>query len=207
MNSSFFPLPYGYHASIIIAFAIIGFGLKYIDDAFDEELFSKNVAVLMAPILVLTWVCLSIFDSISATVLFSILLAVLLSGKVDNVIFIASSIALIVILFLTQVVHFSLIPLLVLTVMGIVDEKGNDYVDGHKTREVGEFFFSHRCGMKVGTLSLCIATLLPWLYLVAFLAFDTAYEVVRIFECPRVPNFSLKFKKLQLAIIVLKKFK
>lgn len=207
MNSSFFPLPYGYHASIIIAFAIIGFGLKYIDDAFDEELFSKSVAVFMAPLLVLIWVCLSLFDSISATVLFSILLAVLLSGKVDNVLFIVSSIALIVILFLTQMVHFSLIPLLVLTAMGIVDEKGNDYVDSHKTREVGEFFFSHRCGMKVGTLSLCIATLLPWLYLVAFLAFDTAYEVVRIFEYSRVPNFSLTFKKLQFAIIVLKKFK
>jgi len=197
---------YGYHACIIIAFAVIGAGLKYIDDAFDEEVFSKKIAMLIAPILVIIWTCLSIFDSFSATVLFSILFAVLLSGKVDNLIFKLSSIALVVILFLTQMLHFSLVPLFVLTVMGIADEKGNDYVDSHKIHEVVEFFFAHRCSMKVGILGLCMVSLLPWLYLIAFLAFDTAYESVKIFRYLDVPNFRFKVKKFQLAHIILKVF-
>lgn len=196
-----------YRIFIIIAFAVIGFGLKYIDDAFDEGAFSKRIAMLMAPILVIIWTCLSIFDSISATVLFSILFAVLLSGKVDNLIFKMSSISLVVILFLTQMLNFLLVPLFVLTVMGVADEKGNDYVDSHKTFGVLEFFFAHRCGMKVGTLGLCMVSLLPWLYLIAFLAFDTAYESVKIFRYPGVPNFRFQVKNFQLATIILKKFK
>jgi len=198
--------PYGYHAGIIIAFAIIGFGLKYIDDAFDEEVFSKKIAMLMAPILVIIWSCLSIFDSFSATVLFSILFAVLLSGKVDNLAFKMSAIALILILFLTRMLNFSLIPLIVLTVMGITDEKGNDYVDTNKISKLGEFFFSHRCSMKVGTLGLCTVSLLPWLYLCAFLAFDAAYEFVKIFGQLDEPNVSSAVKKILIATITLNKF-
>jgi hypothetical protein len=181
MNLFIFPEPYGYHACIILAFAIIGAGLKYIDDAFDEGVFSKKTAMLMAPILVIIWSCLSIFDSFSATVLFSILFAVLLSGKIDNLAFKMSAIALIFVLVLTRMLNFSLIPLFVLTVMGIADEKGNDYVDIHKLSKLGEFFFSHRCSMKMGILGLCTVSLLPWLYLCAFLAFDAAYEFVKIF--------------------------
>jgi len=197
---------YGYHACIIIAFAVIGFGLKYIDDAFDEEVFNKKIAMLTAPILVILWVCLSIFDSISATILFSVLFAVLLSGKVDNLIFKLSSIALVAVLFLTQTLHFLLVPMFALTVMGITDEKGNDYVDSHKIHEVWGFFFAHRCGMKVGILGLCALSLLPWLYMIAFLAFDTAYESVKIFRYLDVPNFRFKVKNFHLATIILKVF-
>ncbi len=195
------------YALIIAAFAVIGAGLKYIDDAFDEEVFSKKIAMLTAPILVILWVCLSIFDSVSATVLFSILFAVLLSGKVDNLIFKLSSIALVAVLFLTQMSHLLLVPLFALTVMGIADEKGNDYVDKHKTLEVWEFFFAYRCSMKVCILGLCTLSLLPWLYMIAFLAFDTAYEFVGGYRYLEVPNFDFKIKKIQFALIILKKFK
>jgi len=166
--------------AIILAFAIIGAGLKYIDDAFDEDRYSKKKAIVIAPIIVLIWICLSLFDSISATILFSILFAVLLTGKIDNLIFKVSTIALISILFLTQMLNLLWIPLVVLILMGVADEKGNDYVDNHATLTLVEFFFSYRFCMKMGLLSLCILTLLPWLYLLAFLAHDGAYESVRI---------------------------
>ncbi len=165
---------------IILAFAVIGAGLKYIDDAFDEDTFSKKKAILIAPIIVLIWICLSLFDSVSATILFSILFAVLLTGKIDNLIFKVSTIALISILFLTQMLNLLWIPLVILILMGVADEKGNDYVDNHATLKLVEFFFSYRFCMKMGVLSLCILTLLPWLYLLAFLAHDGAYESVRI---------------------------
>jgi hypothetical protein len=201
------PAYLGDYALLITAFALIGFGLKYIDDAFDEGLFSKDVAKLMAPILVVIWAGVSILDSISATVLFSILFAVLLAGKVDNLAFKLSSIALIVIFLLTPASHLLLVPFFALTVMGVVDEKGNDYVDSHKIGEVGEFFFAHRCGMKLGILGLCVVSLLPWVYLIAFLAFDTAYEFVNTCRYRSVPNFSARIERLQLTMIILNKFK
>lgn len=166
--------------AIILAFAIIGAGLKYIDDAFDEDRFSKKKAIVIAPIIVLIWICLSLFDSVSATILFSILSAVLLTGKIDNLIFKVCTIALISILFLTQMLNLLWIPLIILILMGVADEKGNDYVDNHATLKLVEFFFSYRFCMKMGLLSLCILSLLPWLYLLAFLAHDGAYESVRI---------------------------
>ncbi|NQE55071.1 hypothetical protein C5S29_15960 [ANME-1 cluster archaeon GoMg3.2] len=166
--------------AIILAFAIIGAGLKYIDDAFDEDTFSKKKAIVIAPIIVLIWICVSLFDSVSATILFAILFAVLFTGKIDNLIFKMCSIALISILVLTQMLNFLWIPLVILILMGVADEKGNDYVDNHATHKLVEFLFSYRFCMKMGLLSLCILTLLPWLYLLAFLAHDGAYESVRI---------------------------
>ena len=166
--------------AIILAFAIIGAGLKYIDDAFDEDKFSKKKAIVIAPIIVLIWICLSLFDSVSATILFAILFAVLLTGKIDNLIFKVSTIALISILFLTQMLNLLWIPLVILILMGVADEKGNDYVDNHATLKLVEISFSYRFCMKMGVLSLCILSLLPWLYLLAFLAHDGAYESVRI---------------------------
>ena len=187
---------------IVSAFALIGFGLKYIDDAFDEALFSKESAMLMAPILVVIWAGISILDSISATILFSILFAVILCGKVDNVLFKLSAFALIAILLSTGMLHLSWMPLFALTVMGVMDEKGNDYVDSHKIGGIGEFFFAHRCGMKLGTLVLCTVALLPWLYLIAFFAFDTAYEFVKFARYLNVPNFRSRFERFQLAMII-----
>ena len=178
---------------IILAFAVIGAGLKYIDEAFDEDIFSKKIAMLIAPILVIIWICLSLYDSVSATILFSILFAVLLTGKIDNTVFKMSSIALILILFLTQVLNLLWIPLFTLAIMGVADEKGNDYVDNHATHKLGGFFFSHRCCMKIGVLGLCMLALLSWPYLFAFLAFDGAYDSVKIFgyQC-RINNPLLK---------------
>jgi hypothetical protein len=143
----------------------------------------------------------------SATVLFAILFAVLLSGKVDNPAFKLSSIALLAMLFLALMSRFSYMPLAVLTVLGIADEKGNDYADGNRLGELAEFFFAHRCSMKVGTLGLCLASFLPWLYLFAFLAFDLAYEVVRVAKEVNLSTICFELCKPQLALIMLKKFK
>jgi hypothetical protein len=196
-----------YALGIVAAFAIIGYGLKYIDDAFDEARFSKRRAMLMAPLLVALWACVSIYDAGSATVLFAILFAVLLSGKVDNPVFKLSAIALLAMLFLALMSRFSYMPLAVLTVLGIADEKGNDYADVNRLGELPEFFFAHRCSMKVGTLGLCLASFLPWLYLLAFLAFDLAYEVVRIAKEVNLSTICFELCKPQLALIMLKKFK
>jgi hypothetical protein len=168
-----------FELTIILAFFSIGAGLKYIDDAFDEAKFSKKKAIAIAPVIALIWIALSLYDPISATILFSVLLAVLLSGKIDNLVFLLCTIAIIAIPLLTQMLTILWIPLFLLTFAGIIDEKGNDYVDTCAAPKLVEIFFSYRFCMKSAMLSLCILSVIPWLYLLAFLAFDVAYELVR----------------------------
>jgi hypothetical protein len=165
---------------IVLAFAFIGAGLKYIDDAFDEDAFSKKKALAIAPCIALIWICLSILDPFSATVLSAILFSVLVTGKIDNTIFKLCAAALISVLALTQFQNLLWTPLIFLTFMGVADEKGNDYTDTHSTSKLLKIFFSYRFCMKIGLLVLCALSAIPWLYLLAILAHDGAYEAVRI---------------------------
>jgi len=185
---------------IILAFAVIGAGLKYIDDAFDEDKFSKKIAVLIAPIIVIVACILAIKDTASRTILFSILLSVLIGGKVDNLIFKVSSIAFLLLLtlpsfYLYGTMNFFWMPLIIITIMGIIDEKGNDYVEENKTTKLIHFFFEHRFSMKIGMLIVCAFQFLGWFYLFAFLAFDGAYESIGIYGYLRGCNkFHLRRK-------------
>ncbi|NOZ59532.1 MAG: hypothetical protein GXO66_08185 [Euryarchaeota archaeon] len=162
----------------LAAYALIGGGLKYIDDAFDEGLHSRRVASILAPLLVATWIALSVLDPYSATILTAVLLGVLLSGKIDNLVFTASTAAIILtVLFLSRE-NLMLLPLAVLTLFGIIDEKGNDYVDRHRTSGFLKFFFAHRCALKLALLALCLTSVFPLVYFFAFLCFDLAYDAV-----------------------------
>ena len=174
---------------ILLGFTVIGAGLKYIDEVFDKDIFNKKAVMLIAPILVIIWIYLSISDSASATILFSILFAVLLTGKIDNIVFKMSSIALILFFVLSGILNFLWIPLFILIVISVVDEKGNDYVDNHRiSKKLWNFIFSYRCCMKLSILGLCIFSVFSWIYLLAFLAFDGGYELVGYIGRKRYEN-------------------
>jgi hypothetical protein len=114
------------------------------------------------------------------TVLSAILFSVLIAGKIDNTIFKLCAATLIAVLVMTQFQNLLWVPLIFLTFMGVADEKGNDYTAGHSTSKLLKIFFSYRFSMKVGLLVLCALSVIPWLYLLALLAHDGAYEAVRI---------------------------
>jgi hypothetical protein len=161
---------------IVASFAVIGGGLKYIDQAFDEEVFNKRVAITLASILIALWIGLSILDSASATILLAILAGVLITGKIDNSIFGLSSAAI-----LTSFSYFQKVllpPLVILTAAGVLDEIGNDYVDSHRTKGVVQFFFLHRFSMKITLLGLSLAGFFALYYFMAFIFFDLAYDTI-----------------------------
>jgi len=163
---------------VVPAFAFIGGGLKYIDEAFDEDLFDKKKAGLLAVVLTVLWIGISIHDPISATILFAVLAGVLFSGKIDNLTFKAATI--LIIMAIVGSGRFELVfwVFAALFLTGVLDEKGNDFVDTHRVNRFMEFFFLHRFSMKVGVLAVCAASLIPWTYLLAFLAFDLAYDSI-----------------------------
>ena len=68
----------------LLSYPILGAGIKYIDDAFDEETFNKKIAIAIAPILGMLWAYTMLIDQVSATILLAILCAVIIKGKIDN---------------------------------------------------------------------------------------------------------------------------
>lgn len=165
---------------ILFSLGVIGGGLKFIDEAFDENAFNKKFAFLIAALLVIIWTGISIYDASAATVLFAILGGVFLSGKIDNAAFRASAFALVILLFLSGRFTLIWLPFFLLTLAGIIDEKGNDYVDSRKTNRAVKFFFLHRFSMKLTVFAVCYASYLHWLYLFTFLAFDVAYDLIGV---------------------------
>ncbi len=164
--------------AIIVVFGIIGAGLKYIDEAFDEGIFDKRTAIIVAPFLVFLWVGLSIFDASSGTILLAVLTGVFLTGKVDNAVFKYSAMAVVSLILLSGRFEILVLPFLFLALTGIMDEKGNDFTDKKKTNRYVKFFFEHRCCMKLGVLTLSLTSILPALYLFAFLTFDINYDII-----------------------------
>lgn len=165
---------------ILFSLGVIGGGLKFIDEAFDENAFNKKFAFLIAALLVIIWTGISIYDASAATVLFAILGGVFLSGKIDNAAFRASTTVLVILLFLSGRFTLIWLPFFLLTLAGIIDEKGNDYVDSRKTNRAVKFFFLHRFSMKLTVFAVCYASYLHGLYLFAFLAFDVTYDLIGV---------------------------
>jgi len=69
---------------LLLAFACLGGGIKYIDDTFDEGVHSKKIAYPLAFFLVGLWILLCILDAYAATILTAIFLSVLITGKLDT---------------------------------------------------------------------------------------------------------------------------
>jgi hypothetical protein len=179
---------------IIVAFALIGSGLKYIDEAFDAETFSKKTAKYLASLILLVWIGLSFLDITAGTILLSIVIGVLLTGKIDNTVFGLSTASIIgFFVFIQRIVW---LPLLFLSGAGIIDEKGNDYADSHRMNGFVRFFFLHRFTMKIGAFLLCFVGIFAWQYLVAFLLFDIGYDVVGIVSQSRIGEEFLEVKSL-----------
>jgi hypothetical protein len=171
-----------------VAFAVLGAGLKYIDDAFDEKVFSKKIAYVIAPLLGLLWAYTMIIDAVAATILLAILLGVLLKGKIDNI---AHIIGLVVIISVTVVagVQLLFVPLIILAAAALLDEVGNDLVDkssflagGKRWQRLVIGFFDQRWVAKAAILGLVMVSVLPWFFFVAMLLFDSAYLGVRWFS-------------------------
>jgi len=159
------------------AFMLIGGGIKYIDDAFDEGIYSRKLAVLLAPVILAVWLWVSAGNPHAATLLAAVLLGVIFTGKVDNTVFVLSSVV-IVAGMLALAREVLLLPLAVLTAMAVLDEKGNDLADAGRLPPLIALLFTYRMMMKLGVLVLGMAELLPLAYFLVFLAFDLAYEAV-----------------------------
>ena len=172
----------------LLTYTILGGGIKYIDDAFDRDIFSKKTAYILSPILAIIGVYCMIINPVSATILLAILAGVLIKGKIDNLAFISAFI-LVILLSVGLGIEFLIIPLILLSAAAMIDEVGNDFIDSIKdrldkekiTNKFAIYFFGHRWVLKIAILFLVIANIVPLYFFFAMVLFDYTYVAVGIF--------------------------
>jgi hypothetical protein len=173
----------------LLSFPILGAGLKYIDDAFDEKTFNKKIALVLAPFIGILWAYIMMINPVSATILLAIILGVFIKGKIDNSAHILglAVIGLILILFGVQLLF---LPLIMLIAAAVLDEVGSDAIDYNcKSFDKNRFshkvfiaFFDQRWLTKIAVIYLILVGLFPWYFFLAMLLFDGAYLVMRMYS-------------------------
>jgi hypothetical protein len=159
----------------LMSFLVLGAGLKYIDDAFDEKIFNKKLAMMLAPFLGILWAYTMIIDQFSATILLAILLGVFIKGKIDNYAHITGMAVIMVILFIATA--------------AFLDEMGNDVIDKNREyfddnnflHKITLYFFDQRWLTKLTVLYVVLIGLFPIYFFLAILLFDGAYLTVRLY--------------------------
>jgi len=179
---------------LFLLFPLLGAGIKYVDAAFDEEVFNKNRALIIAPLIGVIWAFTMMIHPMSATLLLAVILGVLVKGKIDNVAHVAGLVSIIVFYAILWFIYDGIIiyftPLLFLAAAGVLDEIGNDVISYNEeftnNHSFGfqffKYFFGRRHFMKVALIYLFIVAGYPLYFFVAFLFFDEAYMMVALYS-------------------------
>jgi hypothetical protein len=173
----------------LLIFPILGAGIKYIDDAFDEKTFNKKIALVLAPILGVLWAYTMIISAVAASILLAILCAVLLKGKIDNLAHLAG-LAIIFVIIIIAGVELMIPVLIFLTLAAILDEVGNDFIDkrrdyfsrGGLWHKIVMTFFDQRWVLKIAILGISLLGIIPLYFFLAMLLFDEAYLMTRCYS-------------------------
>lgn len=178
----------------LLSYTILGVGIKYIDDAYDEKTFSKKIALIAAPMLGILWAYTMLINPVSATILSAVLCGVLFKGKIDNhAHLLGFSVVLVIIVFLAKVELIMILPLIFLASSAVLDEVGNDVIGYNKKYlnykifryNFALYFFGRRYLMKVAILYLVLLGVFPWYFLLALIFFDEAYIIMDLYSQSR----------------------
>ena len=165
---------------IVLIYAILGAGIKYVDDAFDEEIFDKRKAIIAAPLLGLLWVFGMTFNPVSAAMLGAVFLAVAIKLKIDSLGHMLGALMIAVpaiVLFYFGFISFAFIPLVVLTIAGLFDEILRDFLRGNYVKSHLLYrFLRGRYLVDIACFALALFGFIHWYWFLAFYIFGLAYN-------------------------------
>ena len=173
----------------LVSYPVLGAGLKYIDDAFDEKIFNRKIALALAPLLAVLWAYTMLIDQFSATILLAVLVGVFLRGKIDNYAHFTGLIIIVSIVFYFGI-NLLVFPLILIAAAAFLDELGNDIVDYNLEniddnsfrQKIVVYFFDQRWVTKIAILYVIFLGVFPIYFFLAILLFDGAYLIVRLYS-------------------------
>lgn len=172
-----------------VSFFLMGASVKFIDDAFDEKAHSRKLAIILSPLTAILWAIVMALHPAAALLLTAITLGVLIKGKIDNIAFVIAVLCIYTVYFFIGdwefiINPFYLIPLIIITIGGVLDEVGNDFVDKNKLYKKGligkliHWFFEYRFVMKIIVLVFALLGTYPIYFFIAFFLWDLGYEII-----------------------------
>jgi hypothetical protein len=177
---------------IVLAYAFLGGGLKYIDMAYDEDAFSKFFAKLLAVLAAFVMAFLMVFDTPFSTVFFAgMILGVLIANKVDNRAFMIGEIS--VILFVTILsqfypIQFALIPFTLFLIATIIDELGDEIAHTIIRSKILRDILKYRPLSDIALIGLIVSGFFSWFYLIPYYAFTFTYIAVKRLTLKKINN-------------------
>jgi hypothetical protein len=194
---------------LFLLFPVLGAGIKYVDAAFDEEVFNKNKAIIFAIFLGILWAFTMILHPMAATILLAVILGVLVKGKIDNVAHAAGLVSILIFymilwyLFDGVIIYF--MPLFFLAAAAVLDEIGNDVISYNSEfsnnhtfgYQFFKYFFGRRHFMKVALIYLFIVAGYPLYFFVAFLFFDEAYMMVALYSQSKKAETNAQYSTIE----------
>jgi len=183
-----------YAACVIISFYLIGAGLKFVDDAYDRNRFSRNAAYFVLVGGAFLAVALAWLDIWAASIFLALLIAVALTGKVNQRLFLIPALVFFFFLLafgkLSQL-HWAFVALA--ATAALADELGAEFAKRHleklrspetsaqrweTARAVALQILRNRFIALSVLLVLALVQWLPFLYWFAWVALDFGYTVV-----------------------------
>jgi hypothetical protein len=169
----------------------VGLGVKYIDAAYDDGVFSRKLTSLTGVVLGALVALVMVVDHSTFLMFGAIILGVFFAGKLDILPFrLLAAVAILISLVATEKPWFhgfvDCVIAFGICLWTIADEWGNDRSDQTLLQGAVGTFFRFRGVLKVGVLLLTILRLVPVSSAMNFAAFDLGYLVVGLWTDYRI---------------------
>jgi hypothetical protein len=164
---------------IVVLYAFLGAAIKFIDQAYDEERYSRKLANVIAIVAGITMGGLMALDSPFSTAFYgAMILSLVLARKIDNRAFLAGTlIAALTLLVLWPVTGpvVLLAPLVIFILAGFLDEVVDDLAQKAQAPKMVRWVMLYRPLSDVALVAMMLLGWFPWYYLVPYFAFTFAY--------------------------------
>ena len=173
-------------ALITFLYAFLGGSIKYVDQAYDEKVFSIRSANVVAIMAGLIMGYLMARDSPFPTAFYSaMLLSLVLARKIDNLAFglgTVLAVASLLAFYPSSEVQWTLWPIVAFLVAGFVDEIADSMVDRCRLQGILQAFLNYRPFSDIALFVMVMTGTFAWIYLVPYFAFTLSYMLVERFS-------------------------
>jgi hypothetical protein len=164
---------------IVVLYAFLGAAIKFIDQAYDEERYSRKLANVIAIVAGITMGGLMALDSPFSTAFYgAMILSLVLARKIDNRAFLAGTLtAALTLLVLWPVTDpvVLLAPLVIFILAGFLDEVVDGLAQKAQAPRMVRWVMLYRPLSDVTLVAMMLLGWFPWYYLVPYFAFTFAY--------------------------------
>jgi len=167
---------------LIASYAFLGGAIKFVDQAYDEGLFSRRTALVVALFAGLVMGLLMAYDSPFSTAFYvAMLISLVLARKIDNTAFYlgtAVALAALAVSWPLAGPALLLVPMALFLIAGFVDEVADGWSERRGMCGWPRAVLAYRPFSDLALVAMMLMGIFGWAYLLPYFAFTLAYLMV-----------------------------